>query len=82
MCDNWIIGSRFRSLGRSISRSLQGASLLWTIPRLKPWAEFCSPSGHKTKASAQGLWPTALSEQNYGSVLEGRTLDCFWTGGG
>jgi hypothetical protein len=24
-----------------------------------------APSGHKTEASAQGLWPTALSEQNH-----------------
>jgi hypothetical protein len=32
---------------------------------LKPWAEFCTPAGHKTKTSDQGSWPTALSEQNH-----------------
>ncbi len=53
-------------LGRSIWRPFRARrSLGERFPGLKPWAEFCSPSGAQTKASALGLWPTALSEQNH-----------------
>jgi hypothetical protein len=62
-CDNWTVGPRFRLVRTfDLAPPSRRVALGGRFPGLKPWAEFCSPSGHK-----QGLSPRSvaysLSEQ-------------------
>ncbi len=66
-CDKWTIGPRFRLVRTFDLRPfIRTRRSWWTIPGLSnPGLSSLAPLGRKTKASAQGLWPTALSEQSY-----------------